>query len=150
MWSRVFVGWRNAHQADEVDAVLTVCSGKEITQFFRPDSSLLRFSARIDLDEEFWMPVLPLHFLRKRGNEPVSVHRLDDIKQGNRVGCLVCLQGPYQVKADAGIGGLQGGPFALRFLHPVLAKNPVARFEHGQDVGGIMGFAHCDQRDVIR
>lgn len=61
------------------------------------DSRLLHFKARVDLNQQFGMFVLALHFLGEGGNQPQAVDRLDDIKQGNGLRRLVGLQRSDQV-----------------------------------------------------
>ena len=48
---------------------------------------------------------------------------------------------------DPVIGIFPRGPFALRFLHPVLAKDTMPGVQHGLDPFGGLHLADGDQRD---
>ena len=51
---------------------------------------------------------------------------------------------------EIGIGGPQGRPLALGFLHPVLAEDALAGVQHRANVGRVEGLAYRDELDLHR
>ena len=66
----------------------------------------------------------------------LPVNGLDDIKQCNRFGCLVALQGPYEVKLDVAAPGAQARPFRSGLLHAVFTEQALSGIEDRNDVFG--------------
>ena len=119
----LFVNRRYAHQSFDLERALVAAEGDKLVGLIRQNAGFLGFCSRIDLNEHWHLPANMLHFPREDTRKLFPVDRLDAIEQLNRIARLVGLKRPDQVKLQIGILVLEGGPFSLRFLDPVLAKH---------------------------
>jgi hypothetical protein len=82
----------------DLEPQLIPAHGDEGIRFLRLDSGLLRFGPCIDLDVKTRMPVLLLDFTRDFPGDLFTVDGLDDIEQCHRIGRLVGLKWPDEMK----------------------------------------------------
>ena len=77
---------------------------------------------------------------------------MDAVEQRHRIVRLVGLQLADQMQRDLAVfrPRQQGGPFLLRFLHPVFTEHPLSLSDQRRDGRGRMSLADRDQCDVLR
>ncbi|EGE58250.1 hypothetical protein RHECNPAF_3340049 [Rhizobium etli CNPAF512] len=141
----IFLGRRNAHQTFNGKAELVAAERNEGRRLVRRNACLLRLEPGIDLDVEPGRPVLPLHLLRKGAGNLFPIDGLDHVEKCHRIRRLVRLQRSDQMQLDIGIFCLQRRPFALAFLHPVLAENPLTGVDGRADRLRLEGLRHRDK-----
>src|SRR5690606_26778864 len=118
---------RYAHEAANGEAVTLAAGGDKGRRLLRRHTGLLRLLAGVDLHEQAGRAALLLHLRGQGGRDPVAVHALDDVEQGDGLLRLVGLEGTYQVQLYVRILRAKRGPFRLRLLHAVLAEDALAR-----------------------
>src|SRR5262245_39116810 len=89
--------WK-AHETDNVDTQFLTARTDEAVRLRRQYARLLRFLARVHLDEKFEQFLLLSHLLAYGPGKLRPIDRVDAIEQSNRVGGLVRLQGSDEMK----------------------------------------------------
>ena len=149
MQARGFVNRGNAHQAFQGQAK-RAAFGHQRVRLLDGTPGLLAFVARVHLNEDVrtlpGFPGDPRDGLRQLD----SIDRMDHVEQVHRRAGLVGLQGADQVKLNALETLPEGGPLALRLLHPVLAEDTVAFVQNRLDPLQRLDFRDGDQGDVRR
>ena len=149
MGRRVVSDRGDAHETVNGEAIPVAARGQEFIGFTGGDAGLLRFLARIDLDEKARRPALFFDFNRKGLGDFWPVHGLNDVKQPHRLFRLIRLQGADEMEFDIGVALFQRRPFRQRFLHPILAKDAMAGLKHGHDPCFIECFRYCNDLDGV-
>ncbi len=135
---------RDAHEPPDPQAEPVPAFGDESVSLARRDPGLLRLLAGVDLNEEPRGAALTGDLGGERPGDFRTVHRLDDIEQGDRFFRLVGLERADEVEFYVGPARLEGGPFRLSLLHPVLAEPAVAGLKERDDRFRGMGLGDSD------
>ena len=151
MWTGIFIQRRYAHQAHNLEAMDGAAPFHKRHSISRRDASLLRLFTGVDLNKQLQVPPLGFHLRPDGLGDLLPVHRVNYIEQGHRIRRLVGLKGPDKMQFNIVERVAQTGPFALRLLHPVLAKQPLPRLKRRADRLLIKGFRHGNElrRPVI-
>ena len=150
MGRRVVLGWWNAHQSFDVEAMPFRSSAKEFIGLRGIDPSLLRFVSGINLHKELWTAALLRHLPGDRCSDLGAVYRVDGIEQGHGFCGLVALKRSYEMQFDVIEPFTERRPLGHGFLHAIFTKCPVAFLQNGDDVGSIKCLAHHNQRHAFR
>ncbi len=150
MRRRRIVRGRNAHQSLNGEAIVFPALSDEGVGFLRQDARLLRFGARVHLNEKARAPALPRRFLGERLCNFRTVNGFDDIEQRDRLGGLVRLQGTDQAQFEVRIGRPQRRPFRLRLLNAILAEEALTGCERLFQPRLALGFRDGDDLDRTR
>ncbi len=147
MGGRVLALWWDAHEARDRQRQIIAAETHEILGVLRGNTRLLRFLARVDLDEETNGLSGGAFFERRlqgfRKTRPVE--RLDAIEELHRFARLVGLQGADQMKLRIRIFADQLRPFGAGLLDSVFAEQAVAGFKGGQDLLAPLPLGHGDE-----
>lgn len=139
---------RNAHEAVN-DETERPALGDEGVGLARRDARLLFFLAGVDLNEKARRAGLPRHLCGERTRQFRPVEAFNGVEKRHRVLCLVRLEGADEMQFDARIFCLGRRPFALRFLHPVLAEKAMAGGKKRLDALGAMFFRYRNDADIL-
>src|SRR5690606_33841590 len=111
-------------------------------------AALLLLGTDVDLYEARHAAASLVHCFSQRGDQTRPVERMDRIEQRHRLVRLVRLKLPDEMQRNARMPLAQHGPFALRFLHPVLAERALPGLDQRRDGLRSMGLADGDQRHL--
>ncbi len=116
------MGWRNAHQAFDVQLKALPAIANEFVRSLGQDASFLRFLADIDLDIDSRRLSRPRHFLCQFGRKFRTINALDGVKQPNSIPYFVCLKGADQAEAKFRVCASEGWPLFCSFLNAIFAE----------------------------
>src|ERR1700753_3982111 len=120
----------DGHETLDPQSISLAAKGDEGVGLLGKDAGLLRFSPRIDLDEQTRTLADPVDLAGERRCDFLTVDGLNHVESLHRLARLIALQGPDRRKLDrlAERGGArpQVAPFGDCLLHTILTEASLA------------------------
>ncbi len=133
---------RNTHQAIDYQTMLIAHASQKAGQFDRSDPGLLRFFARINLDQKPRRATAGRHCVAQSKRQLIAIERFDDIEQLHGLVRLVALQRPDQAQLQIRKGGTAVTPVGVGLLDTVFTENTLTSLERCDQ--GCVGLAFRD------
>ena len=141
-----FAEGRDAHQPRDWKPISCAARVQECIGRLGQDPRLLWFGTCIDLNEKEGGVALLVDLLRQGRAQARPVHSVDRIKELHRLSGFIGLQRTNEMKFDIVVSRPERRPLGARFLHPILAKNPLTLPQDWLDRVGTECFGNSDQR----